>query len=38
MKFGTRVPDMKLKWNKNKSVIMRGSICNIYAGCRVMPN
>ena len=34
MKFGTRVPDMKLKWrDKNQPVKMRGS--NIYAGCRV---
>ena len=35
MKFGTRVSDINLKWNKNQPVIMRGSIYNIYAGCRV---
>ena len=35
MKFGTRLPNMKLNWNKNQPVTMRGSICNTYAGCRV---
>ena len=36
MKSATRVPDMKFKQgDKNQPVIMRGSVCNIYAGCRV---
>ena len=36
MKFGTRVHDTKLKYGgKKQPVIMRGSICNIYEGCRV---
>ena len=36
MEFGTRVPDIKLKYGyKNQTVIMRVSICYIYAGYRV---